>query len=129
MTKNTYTATAELKSQATDVAKQLQFKVSTDGYKDAWIEARNICRVGGKVQVRQEDGSFAEMDLPAGQYTVRKVFADNVAKASKKVLTAQDFLKAADANGIKVPQKLRELADSMIGPQTEEAGETTQEAA
>lgn len=120
MTKNTYTATAELKSQATDIAKQVQFKVQTEGYKDAWIVARNFCRVGGKVLLRNEEGQFVESDLPAGQYTVRKVFADDQPKASKKVLTAEDFLAAAKEHGINIPKRLQELADEMIGHKTEE---------
>jgi hypothetical protein len=117
---NTYTATIELKSQATDVAKQLQLKVSTEGYKEAWVESRRLCRVGGKVILLNDQGEPTETDLAAGQYTVRKVFADAQPKSGKKVLTAADFLAAAETAGIKIPQKLKDLAAELQGTPAQE---------
>lgn len=106
-TLNQYRVTCEPKSEGEGVASQVTFVTLAEGYKQAWIQARNACRIGGEDFPVLQDGDVAS--ITAGQFTVRKVFA--ISKPKRKVtLTAADLLRVAEERGIKVSSKIRELA-------------------
>lgn len=112
-----YIVTAEPRAQAEAVA-QIQFVIEQPGYKQAWVEGRNLCRLGGPAV--GADGT--EFEIGAGTHTVRKVFT--LDKPSKKaVVTVDDLVAAAEAEGLTLNQRVRDLISRLKGdePAAEEA--------
>lgn len=114
-----YTVTAEPKQQTEGTQSSITFMLTAEGYKQAWIDARNSCRVGGQVIDPSDQDKF--LDLPAGMYTVRKIFAVEKRVGRSKQLTAGQLLAVAGERGIKVNRQLRELAVELGGIPAETA--------
>jgi len=108
-----YNVTCDLKAQANSATgRQLGIVVSAMGYKQAWIDARNVCRQGGTVELIEPVDGSTDFELPPGQYTVRKIFVQATPKAPKvQPLTAAKLIEVAKERGMshKVIARLEEI--------------------
>lgn len=113
-----YIVTAEKKnSDPAQEAEQVQFLVVADGYKQAWVEGRNICRLGEIVPGKDDE----PIEILAGMYTVRKVFSLEKGRNGKpKVITLSDFEKAAADEGLILSKRVLELIAKLKGDQPAE---------
>jgi hypothetical protein len=105
-----YRVDAALRFEGADTVQQISFIITAEnGSKFAWVEARRITRVGGKVKT--QDGS--EIDLPAGLYTVRDVKSLDKNQPKPKIITIDTLLAAAEAENIPLSKKLLELIERL----------------
>lgn len=107
---------------------QVEFIVEDTGHKEAWVNGRNVTRQGGTYPT--PDGK--EIEVKAGMYTVRDVKSiDKRAggRAKAKVITAQDFIAAAQAQGFELKGKLLHIAKEMGVMPAEATPETKPEEA
>lgn len=102
------------------------FDIREVGYKQAWIEARRLCRVGGVVTSCGDD-----VDMPAGVFTVRSVFLhESEQKQKAKVITAEQLFEACETQGITVKKAILEVYATLGGVLSEASeaeGDTTEE--
>lgn len=115
MEQKRYRITADRKTavvNATD--NSVTFVIKSNGFKQAWSDARNLTRVGADKLPTETEGQT--VDLQAGMFTVRSVFTIDKStggRAKAKVISAADFLAAAKAKEIHLPKKLADLAAEM----------------
>jgi hypothetical protein len=108
---STYRVSAERRFAA-DAPEQIDFVITAESGKTAWVEARRLTRMGAKVKTSDGD----DLDIAAGLYTVRNVTATERRDRKPKVITLDSFLEAAKVESIPLSKKLLDLVARLQQP-------------
>lgn len=114
----TYNVTIEAKATAADSAEMLTVQYEAPDYHEAWVGARTVCRMGSHPKLRIFTKDDEPISIPAGVYTVRKIFVENTRKSGKQrmtTLSAQQLLQLLDDRGVRTSKNLRETLVEALG--------------
>jgi hypothetical protein len=112
-----YKVFIEPKADSNKVAAQTCILLAAQGYKEAWVAARLLCRVGGEIKMAEPQGETDVGTLSAGTHTVRKVFstAGRGRQKAPDPITVEQLLAVAKEREIPVSRKLHDLATELLG--------------
>jgi len=106
-----YEVFVEAKAQATQATPGVSFIVTQEGYKQAWVSGRALCRLGAE-NLPTVGGD--PLTLEAGKYTVRKVFTLD-RKVKVPVVTVDALVTLASERGVKIARPLEALIAELLG--------------
>lgn len=108
MSKTVFVVSAKPRASS---AQPIQFLVESDSHRQAWADAREVCRTGeGGFVRRVSDQSLVTWEVRPGGFTVDRVLSTEPNRRGRPPkITVDDVLRRAAETGVRVPRRIKQV--------------------